>query len=450
MDHTLSGVLWRLGGVLALVLANGFFVAAEFSIVTVRKTRIDQLIAEGHRGARAVRRAISAPDNYIAATQLGITMASLALGWIGEPALASLVQPGFAFLPATIAETTAHSVSVAIAFAIVTALHIVLGELAPKTIALERAEATALLVVKPTELFMKAFSPFIRLLNGTGQAVVNLFGMRGSGKHAMVHSEAELKMLVTASQEAGVLEEQEEQMLHRVFAFADLTAGQVMIPRTEVVAIPADATRDQVVALVAPGHAHLPVYRGDLDHVIGMLHVTDLLRAMVAPGGVINVAALAREVLTVPETLGADDLLADMRRRGVREALVIDEYGGTAGLVTFESLMGRIVGDLASGAGRAARIEQLPDGSSNINGLVLVHDVNERFGLHIDAATYKTIGGFVLGCLGRRPRVGDTIEVNGRRMRVAALDGIRVATVWLSKRSTADVADPDPPSTSPE
>jgi CBS domain containing-hemolysin-like protein len=432
MDHSLAGVLWRLGGVLALVLANGFFVSAEFSIVTVRKTRIDQLIAEGHSGARAVRRAISAPDSYIAATQLGITMASLALGWIGEPALASLIQPVFAVLPASIAATTTHSVSVAIAFAIVTALHIVLGELAPKTIALERAEATALLVVKPTELFMKAFSPFIWLLNGTGQAVVNVLGMRGSGKHAMVHSEEELKMLVTASQEAGVLEEREEQMLHRVFDFADLTAGQVMIPRTEVVAIPADATRDQIVALVAPGHAHLPVYRGDLDHVVGMLYVTDLLRAMMTPGE-INIAALAREVLTVPETLGADDLLAEMRRRGSREALVIDEYGGTAGLVTFESLMGRIVGDLATGVGRAARVELLPDGSANINGLVLVHDVNERFGLHIDATTYTTVGGFMLGRLGRRPRVGDTIEVDGRRMRVVALDGIRVATVWLAK-----------------
>jgi CBS domain containing-hemolysin-like protein len=442
MEHSLAGVMWRLGGVLALVLANGFFVAAEFSIVTVRKTRVDQLISEGHLGASAVRRAISAPDSYIAATQLGITMASLALGWIGEPAFATLVQPVFAFVPARIAETTAHSVSVAIAFAIVTALHIVLGELAPKTIALERAEATALLVVKPTELFMKAFSPFILLLNGTGRAVVNLLGIRRSGGHGMVHSEAELKMLVTASQEAGVIEEQEEQMLHRVFAFADLTAGQVMIPRTEVVAIPADATRDQVVALVAPGHAHLPVFRGDLDHVVGMLHVTDLLRAMVVPGTVMNVAALAREVLTVPETIGADDLLAEMRRRGVREALVIDEHGGTAGLVTFESLIGRIVGDLASGTGRAQRIEQLPDGSSNINGLVLVDDVNERFGLHIDATTYTTVGGFVLGRLGRRPRIGDTIDVDGhgRRMRVAALDGIRVATVWLSKPSMPDEA----------
>ena len=442
MEHTLGGVLWRLGGVLALVLANGFFVAAEFSIVTVRKTRIDQLIAEGHRGARAVRRAISAPDNYIAATQLGITMASLALGWIGEPALASLIQPAFAFLPTTIAETTAHSVSVAIAFAIVTALHIVLGELAPKTIALERAEATALLVVKPTELFMKAFSPFIRLLNGTGQAVVNVLGMRGSGKHAMVHSEEELKMLVTASQEAGVLEEQEEQMLHRVFAFADLTAGQVMIPRTEVVAIPADATRDQIVALVAPGHAHLPVYRGDLDHVIGMLHVTDLLRAMIVPGGEINVAALAREVLTVPETLGADDLLAEMRRRGVREALVIDEYGGTAGLVTFESLMGRIVGDLASGPAarrgssccRTARPTSTDWCSSTTSTSASACTSTPR-------PTRRSAG----SCSAPRTpaAVGDTIEVDGRRMRVVALDGIRVATVWLSKPSGAD--EPAPP-----
>src|SRR3954469_3853824 len=240
----IADVFWRLAGVLALVLANGFFVAAEFSIVAIRKIRVDQLVADGHRGARAVRRAVTNPDSYIAATQLGITMASLGLGWIGEPAVAALIQPLLGFLPATLAATTAHSVSVAIAFAIVTALHIVLGELAPKTIALERAEVTALLVVKPTELFMRAFAPFIRLLNGAGQAVVRTIGLRGSGKHAMVHSEEELKMLVTASQEAGVIEEREEQMLHRVFGFADLTAGQVMVPRTEIVAIAAEAAGD--------------------------------------------------------------------------------------------------------------------------------------------------------------------------------------------------------------
>jgi magnesium and cobalt exporter, CNNM family len=432
MDYSLAGIAWRLGAVLALVFLNGFFVAAEFSIVTVRKTRIDQLLAEGHRGARAVRRAISDPDRYIAATQLGITMASIGLGWIGEPAIASFIQPVFAFMPAPMAETTAHSLAIAIAFAIVTALHIVLGELAPKTIALERAEATALLVVKPTELFMKTFWPFIKLLNGMGRSVVNLLGMRGSGRHALVHSEEELKMLVTASQEAGVLEEDEEQMLHRVFGFADLTAGQVMVPRTEIVAVSADAPPDEVVALITRyGHAHVPVYREDLDHVIGIMHVTDLLKVVTA-GSPISVAALAREVLTVPETLGAAELLAEMRRRGVREAVVIDEYGGTAGLVTFESLMERIVGGLGRGFGGSATIEALPDGSARIDGLVLVNDVNDRFGLHIDATTYMTVGGYVLGRLGRRPHVGDAIDVEGRLMRVEALEGIRVAKVWLS------------------
>ncbi len=431
---------WRLVLLLALVFANGFFVAAEFAIVTVRKTRIDQLIAEGHRGARAVRRAISDPKSYIAATQLGITMASISLGWIGEPALASIIQPWFATLPAIIAETTAHSIAVAIAFAIVTALHIVLGELAPKTIALEKAEATALLVVRPTELFMKAFSPFIRLLNGAGRAVVNLIGLRSRGGHAMVHSEEELKMLVTASQEAGVLEETEEQMLHRVFGFADLTAGQVMLPRTELVGIPAVTPVRDVVTLVANlRETRFPVYRNDLDDVVGMLHVNDVLRSLTGDSSA-PAASVAREALTVPESLGAGDLLAEMRRRRVREALVIDEYGGTAGLVTFESLMERIVGDVPSEPGtETGRIVAAADGSAAIDGLTLVADVNVRFALHIDEDLYKTLGGYVLGRLGRRAKVGDTIEVENRRMRVETLDGLRVARVLLSKpnQSTA-------------
>ena len=446
MDASWAGVLWRLGGVMALVFANGFFVAAEFSIVTVRKTRVDQLIAEGHRSARAVRRAVTMPDPYIAATQLGITMASIGLGWIGEPALARIIQPVLAFAPAQIADATAHTIAVAIAFAIVTALHIVLGELAPKTIALEKSEATALIVVKPTELFMKAFWPFIRLLNGTGRAVVNLLGLRSQGGHALVHSEEELKMLVTASQEAGVLEEHEEQMLHRVFGFADLAAGQVMIPRTELVAVEAETPLDALIAQIArTRHTRLPVYRTDLDNVIGILHATDLVRAVATPDQPATAGSLSREVLTVPETLGADDLLAEMRRRRVREAIVIDEYGGTAGLVTFESLMEHIVGEVPGEFDSVpARIKRRKDGSCDIDGLTLVTDLNAQFGLHIDEETYTTVGGYVLGRLGRRARVGDTIDVEGRAMRVEALDGLRVAKVWLSKppgRSKAEASD---------
>jgi len=430
---TISSVLWRLAGLMALVCANGFFVAAEFSIVTVRKTRVDQLIAEGHLWARAVRRAVTTPDRYIAATQVGITMASLGLGWVGEPSLATLLQPTLAFLPTMLAVTTAHTIAVAIAFTLITAVEIVLGELVPKWIALERAETTAMLVVRPLEIFMRVLWPFIRLLHGTAQMIVTALGLYGAGHRAGVHSEEELKMLVTASQEAGVLEEQEEQMLHRVFDFADLTAGQVMVPRTEIVAVAADTPRDELLELLwSTGHTRLPVYRTNMDDMIGILYVTDLLRPL-DRGGAINAGALAREALMVPETLPADDVLSEMRRRNVREALVIDEYGGNAGLVTFTSLMERIIGDLATPSGQSLRIHILPDGSAEIDGLVLVSDVNAQFGLHIDEDIYTTVGGFVLGQLGRRPQLDDTVSAENRVMRVDALDGIRVARVWLSR-----------------
>jgi CBS domain containing-hemolysin-like protein len=264
--------------------------------------------------------------------------------------------------------------------------------------------------------------------------VIKMVGLHGADRRAMVHSEEELKMLVTASQEAGVLEEQEEQMLHRVFGFADLTAGQVMIPRTELVAVAAEMALGELVASIGAGrHTRLPVYRDDLDNVVGMLHLTDLLRALAAGDGGVNAGALAREVLTVPETLGADDLLTEMRRRRAREALVIDEYGGTAGLVTFESLMERIVGEIPGESGAQTRVVVRPDGSADIDGLALVTDVNPQFGLDIDEATYTTVGGYMLGRLGRRARVGDAIDVDGRKMRVEAVDGMRVAKVWLSK-----------------
>jgi CBS domain containing-hemolysin-like protein len=439
-------VLWRLGGLLALVCANGFFVAAEFSIVTVRRTRIDQLIAEGHRGARAVRRAVTEPDRYIAATQLGITMASLGLGWVGEPALASFIQPSLDYLPQRLALATAHSIAVALAFTIITSVEIIFGELTPKWIALEKSEATAIWVVKPLELFMRTLWQLIRVVHGAAQAVIRALGLQGVDRRAMVHSEEELKMLVTASQEAGVLEEHEEQMLHRVLGFADMTAGQAMVPRTELVAVAAQTPLNVLVPeIVRGGQTRLPVYRTDLDDIAGMLHVTDMLKALSTGAGSVDAGSLAREALTVPETLRADDLLAEMRRRRVREAIVIDEYGGTAGMVTFESLMERIVGDMSGEFGASTqRVVVLEDGSATIDGLALTSDVNGQFNLHIDEATYTTVGGFVLGSLGRRARVGDLIDVDGRRMRVDQVDGLRVAQVWLSRPS----GDAHPPATS--
>jgi CBS domain containing-hemolysin-like protein len=429
-----SQVLLGLLAIMTLVLANGFFVAAEFALVTVRKTRIDQLIAEGSATARVVRRALGDPDSYIAATQLGITMTSLGLGWIGEPALAVVLETGLAAVVGDrMAAATSHSIAFTIAFAIITALHIVLGELAPKTVALQHPERTSLIVARPTELFMRVFWPFISLLNGMGRTVVQAFGLRGPSGHSLVHSEEELKMLVTASQEAGIIEEDEEQMLHRVFGFADLTAGQVMVPRTEMVAVADDAPMEFVLQAVARGaHDRYPVYRKDLDNIVGVLHLADLVPVL-ARGGPVDVAALAREAYTVPETMPADTLLGEMRARNTPLAIVIDEYGGTAGLVTFAGLMERIVGSLGQ-EGSAARITVLADGSALVDGLALVTDINAQFGLHIDEDVYNTLGGYVLGRLGRRARLGDRIEVEGRTMRVEALDGLRVARVFISKR----------------
>src|SRR5687767_924068 len=347
MDNRVLDVSISLLAVLALVLANGFFVAAEFAIISVRKTRIDQLLAEGSRMARPVRRALENPDQFIAATQLGITMASLGLGWIGEPALAALIDPLMASLPGPISETTSHTISFAIAFSIITALHIVLGELAPKTVALQYPEQVSLVVAKPTELFLRVFRPFIQALNAMGWAVVRMFGMKAASGHGGVHSEEELKMLVTASQQAGVLEEEEEQMLHRVFHFAEFTAAEMMVPRTEMTAVPVDAPMNEVVDKVWRGrHTSLPVYRGELDDIVGIMLVPDLVRALASAPGNFNVAAIAREALTVPETMKADELLKQMRRHRTHQAIVIDEYGGTAGLVTFERMMERIVGAL--------------------------------------------------------------------------------------------------------
>ncbi|MFB3853221.1 MAG: hemolysin family protein [Vicinamibacterales bacterium] len=431
MDDAAQRVLLGLAAVLGLVFVNAFFVAAEYAIVTVRKTRIDQLIAEGNRLARFVRRAVSAPESYIATTQLAITMTGLALGWIGEPAIAEAIAPLLGFLPLAPDSTSLYTVATGIAFVFMTALVIIFGELAPKTIALQYPERVSLLVALPTELFRRAFWPFIALLNNTGRVVVRMAGFRPPSGHSLVHSEEELKMLVTASQEAGVLEENEEQMLHRVFDFADFTAGQVMVPRTEMTALPVDATLPEVLERIAGGgHTWVPVYNEHLDDIVGVLHVADLCAALASPQGSFDLRNHVREAVIVPETMKADVLLAELRRRRSRHAVVIDEYGGTAGVVTFEGLMERIVGEPGPAPGQ--RISILPDGTAIIDGLALVSDLNEQFGLHIDERTYNTIGGYVLGRLGRRARTGDSFDVEGRLLQVESLDGLRVASVRLS------------------
>jgi CBS domain containing-hemolysin-like protein len=270
-------------------------------------------------------------------------------------------------------------------------------------------------------------------VHGAAQGVIGLLGMARASSRAAVHSEEELKMLVTASQEAGVLEEQEEQMLHRVFGFADLTAGQVMIPRTELAAVSADTTLPDLVRQTGHGrHARLPVYRADLDDVIGMLHVPDLLKALASGDDRATAGSLAREVLTVPETLGADDLLAEMRRRRVREAIVIDEYGGTAGLVTMEDLIEELVGEIVDEFDVEAPLaEPQPDGSVIVTGLMALDDADELLGAHLPDGPWDTVGGLVLDLAGRVPRAGESVEVDGFRLVVDRVDGHRIGRVRI-------------------
>jgi putative hemolysin len=425
--------------VLLLVLTNGFFVASEFALVTVRRSRVDQLVAEGHPLAPAVRGALGHLDTYIAATQLGITMASLALGWVGEPAVAHLLDPLLAALPLEgegYAVAT-HSLSVAIAFSVITALHIVLGELAPKTIALQRAETTALLVARPLGVFLFAFRLPIQALNRLGNLVVRALGLRPASGEELVHSVEELRLLVVGSREAGVLDETEAEIVGRVLGFAELTVREVMVPRTEMQALPVTATLPEVMDRAQTGgHSRFPVYEGDLDHIVGVLHLKDLIAVLKPTGAApFDLRRLTRPVLVVPDSLPVDTLLAQLQREQRSLAAVVDEFGGIAGLVTVQDVLQRIVGQLGDEF-EAARppVARQPDGTMLVDGLARIEDVALECGLAVDASDTReveTIGGLVMLRLGRLPVVGDAVEVGGAKLRVELMDGHRVAQVRL-------------------
>jgi putative hemolysin len=320
-------------------------VATEFAIVAVRRARLEQLAAAGSTSARAAKDVVGHLDAYIAACQLGITRASLALGWIGEPTLAALVEPPLEWLVGRFAPAAAHGVAIGVSFALFTALHIVIGELAPKGLALQRPEATTLCIARPIRLFYALFRWPITGLNAVGNGVLRLAGLEPAAGHEMVHSVEELRILVTASQQAGAVEATEARIASHAFAFGELTAAALMTPRTELEAVPVTAPPDELLALAASGrHSRVLVYEGSLDEVVGVLHVRDLFPVLGREGEAFDLRALVRPVLMVPATKRADDLLEEMRAARRRLALVIDEYGGTAGVVTLEDLMEALVG----------------------------------------------------------------------------------------------------------
>ncbi|MCS7220973.1 MAG: hemolysin family protein [Anaerolineae bacterium] len=433
----------RLLAVLVLVGANGFYVAAEFALVSVRRTRVEELIAQGNVAARAVRRAIDDPDRFIAATQLGITIASLALGWIGEPALAELLEPLFYRLEVPWAGITAHSLSIVLGFSLITFLHVVLGELAPKSVALAYPEATAFIVARPTIWTENLFRPFIWLLNGAGNLVLRLIGLERPRGHQLVHSVAELKMLVQASEEGGVLEKEEVEMLERVFDFSDRYVREVMIPRTEVVAIERTATLGEFLTTFARSqHSRFPVYTEDLDHVDGIISIKDVLTLLAQRDMdrslTLEQLNVIRPVLMVPESRRIGDLFQEMRRTRTQMAVVIDEYGGTAGLVTLEELAEEIIGRMSDEwVEEETEVEPIGEGQFEVDAMLHIDEINAELGLGLpESSEYETLAGFLLYLLRRIPKVKDEVSWRDLRFTVLEMKGPKIERVLISRMST--------------
>jgi CBS domain containing-hemolysin-like protein len=436
MEGTLPLDILGLIVVFILVLLNSFFVAAEFSLVSVRQTRIAELVARGDLSASAVQKALENPDRVIAATQLGITLASLGLGWIGEPALSHLLEPVVGWVPINIQPGVSRSISAGLAFVFITFLHVVVGELAPKSIALQNPERTSLMIARPTLWSERIFKPAIWLLNGSGNALLRLVGVQPASGHELVHSVAELKMLVTASSEGGLIRPPEREMLHAIFDFGELLVRQVMIPRTEIIAVEADIPLDEIISLISEStYTKFPVYDDDLDNILGIVHVKDILGAMQDPSWKTCTArSLVREPLFVPETISVSALLHQFRDNRQHIAIVLDEFGGTAGLATLEDLLEEIVGEVSDPFDKfTPDIQTLPDGSYLIDGLTLIEDVNQYLGLDLNDPNYDTIAGYVLGKLDRMPNLKDAIDSEDVRIQVESMDGMRISRVKLSR-----------------
>lgn len=436
-----------LAAVFILVFINGFFVAAEFALVGARRTRIHQLANEGHGGARAAEQALDHLDSYIAATQLGITLASLGLGWIGEPAVAHLLEPLLDWIvPGEISKAALHSATIALGFSIVTTLHIVLGELAPKSIALQRPEGTSVVVARPTRLFLRVFNPVITVMNAIGNSVVRLLGFEPVSGHERVHSAEELVMLVASAHEAGMLYDSEELLLQRAFDFRDIHLRDVMQPRVEVEALPLDMALQEIVEKVSSGaYSRYPVYDEKIDKVVGILHARDLLAQVVRQPALLGEEAsdfelkpVLRDPLFFPEMATVDKVLDQMQREQIHFTIVIDEFGGMAGIATMEDILEELIGEVQDEFDEEDAPVSVEADAVSLDGLITMHDIAERFGPlpEGEESHSATIGGYIAEQLDRIPSKSDTVRYAGYDVVVEEMDELRVARVKFVQRTT--------------
>lgn len=440
MPDPLFSHLLELLATAALIGANAFFAAFEFSLVSARRTRIEQMAAQGNSTALLARTLMDEPDRFIAAAQLGVTMTSLGLGWIGEEAIAGLIRPPIQHLTGIIwGEAIAHTVATVISFGLITFLHIVLGEQVPKTAAVRYCERVLLFAARPMDAFFRLFRLFIWVLDTSTAAVLRLIGLQPIGGHHTIYSVDELKLLLKESQEGGELEAGQEEMARKVFEFGGLRVNEVMIPRTEIVGVDEETTLEEMLQTFSQAsHARFPIYKGDLDNITGIVAVKDVLMHLAAdPAGALHLKAreLARPAFVVPETRTVGGLFADMREHKIQMAVVIDEYGGTAGIVTLEELVEEIVGTLSDELARQEpRVERLDDLTVRVDAQMRVDEANDWLRLPLpESDYYETVAGFILYRLGRIPREGDKLRYGGWCITVSQMKGPKIEKVLISR-----------------
>ncbi|WP_203363237.1 hemolysin family protein [Bacillus sp. REN10] len=428
-----------------LIALTGFFVATEFAIVKVRSTRIDQLAAEGNKKAIAAKKVISNLDEYLSACQLGITVTALGLGWLGEPTVVHLLRPLFERLE--LSASVVSAVSFVIAFTTITFLHVVVGELAPKTVAIQKAEAVALLFAKPMIIFYRLMYPFIKTLNGASRLVVSLFGLKPVAEHEMAHSEEELRIILSESLKSGEINQSEYKYVNNIFEFDDRLAKEIMVPRTEIVAIDKSETAQECISMVLEeNYTRYPVTDGDKDHIIGMINMKEVLTDFIRDESkkTVSIEHYVRPVIQVIESIAIHDLLVKMQKDRIQMAILIDEYGGTAGLVTVEDIIEEIVGEIRDefDQDETPMIKRVNEHQVILDGKVLIDEVNDLFGLDIDDEDVDTVGGWIL-TEKFEVQEGDIIERDHYTFKVIEMEGYHIKFIEVTKKEVASDIEGD-------
>ena len=433
-------LLFDLAVIVFLLFLNGFFVAAEFALVGVRKTKVKQLSDEGNFDAKLALDAVKNLDKYIAAVQLGITIASLGIGWVGESALARMIAPLFKFLPANYDSIAAHTISAAIAFAVITVLHVVVGELMPKSIALQFPVKTTLWVAKPMYVITRLFAPFVYLLNGLGAVLLKLCGIEPAQSHSAAHSPEELNMLIDASYKGGALNAKEAEMLQNVFKFSELSVNQIMLPRPDMVCISLNSSTEELHKIIIENkYTRYPVYDGDLDHIAGVLHIKDIYPQIIA-GKDIDIKSLLREVYYIPETMAVEKLALEFQQRHIQMAIVVDEFGGTSGLITHEDVLEEIFGEVQDEFDEEeVDVKKISDDVYEVCGKMRTDEFCEMFNVQLDGdEDINTIGGYFIKKFGRIAREKDEITDDYFKYCVTKTDSSRIVKLQIEKIQKAD------------